>query len=228
MFYRIFVTALVAGVGAGLLAAVLQLIYTTPLILQAEVFESGIADAASAIGNAASLAHDWGRHGLTVLASVLTAIGMGLMLTAAMALRGRPVDARTGALWGIAGFAALVLAPTLGLSPELPGAGAAPLADRQLWWLATVVASTVGLGVLVFVPNRALKIAAMALILAPHIIGAPQPDAFMSTAPAELAGHFAGVSLVLNAVLWITLGLLAGAVYRWLAEREIRLAPSSG
>lgn len=222
MFYRIFATALVAGVGAGVLAAVLQLIYTTPLILEAEIFESG-----GTAETAVAVAVDWQRNGLTILASVLTAIGMGLVLTAAMVLRGRSIDVRTGTLWGIAAFASVVLAPTLGLAPELPGAGAAALADRQIWWLATVAATAVGLGVLVFVPNVALKIGAIVLILAPHIFGAPQPDVFKSTAPAELAGHFAGVSLVLNAVLWVALGLLTGAVYQWLARRDKQLVPDS-
>ena len=222
MFYRIVVTALVAGAGAGLFVALLHFIYTTPLILEAEVFENG-----GTAENTVAAAIDWQRNGLTVLASVLTAIGFGLVLTGAMVLRGRPIDARTGTLWGIAGFASIALAPALGLAPDLPGAGAAALADRQIWWLATVAATATGLGVLVFVANRALKIAAIVLISAPHIFGAPQPAAFQSSVPAELAGHFAGVSLVLGALLWVVLGLLAGAVYQWLVARDARLAPGS-
>ncbi|MHA1546521.1 MAG: CbtA family protein, partial [Alphaproteobacteria bacterium] len=196
MFYRIVVTALVAGVGAGLLVAVLHYFFSTPLILAAEAVEFGAPGAAG-----------WARIGMTVLASVLTAIGFGLVLTGAMVLRGQKIDARTGALWGIAGFASLALAPAFGLAPELPGTSAAPLGDRQIWWLATVAATAVGLGVLAFAFSRTIKFAALVLIAAPHIYGAPQPDSHESLVSAGLANQFVVVSLVLNAVLWVVLGL---------------------
>jgi predicted cobalt transporter CbtA len=44
---------------------------------------------------------------------------------------GHDLDARRGLLWGLGGFAALHLAPAVGLPPELPGMASADLAARQ-------------------------------------------------------------------------------------------------
>ena len=52
--------------------------------------------------------------------------------------------------WGLAGFAVFMLAPVLGLPPELPGMPAAPLLPRQVVVAATVVATAGGLALLVF------------------------------------------------------------------------------
>jgi predicted cobalt transporter CbtA len=58
------------------------------------------------------------------------------------------------------------------------------------------------------------------LIAVPHIIGAPHPHEFVSTAPAELAGHFAATSLAVTAIFWGVLGYLSGAFYRRIAQPQ--------
>ncbi|MGV8769566.1 CbtA family protein, partial [Pseudomonas aeruginosa] len=60
-------------------------------------------------------------------------------------------------LWGLAGYAVFCLAPSLGLTTELPGTAAADLVQRQYWWIATAAATAVGLALLVIGGNWKLK-----------------------------------------------------------------------
>jgi cobalt transporter subunit CbtA len=129
------------------------------------------------------------------------------------------IDARSGLAFGVAGFAAFSLAPALGLPPEIPGSGAAALADRQLWWAFAAAATAGGLGLLLLSGRRALQIGGAVLIALPHLIGAPHPEAFASTAPAELAGHFAAASLAVSALFWALLGSLSGGFHERFAQR---------
>jgi cobalt transporter subunit CbtA len=243
MFRRIFASALGAGVAVGLLVAALQHVALVPLILEAEKYEKGAAPdhkhawamptvgsrVAEAVGALPDLvarghAHDtaqsaraedpspW-RAVLTTIATTLTAIGFALLLSGAFAVSGRAVDTREGLLWGLAGFAAFALAPAFGLPPELPGAIAADLLPRQIWWIATVAATALALALLVFGARAWMLPVGIALLAAPHLVGAPHPPQGAGTVPPELAAAFAARSLVVNAVFWALLGLAAGALY---------------
>src|SRR5712671_2082721 len=142
MLRRIFLTALIAGTMAGLFAAGLQHLKLIPLIAAAEVYEAAGAQADHQHG--AAPAHDaaaaeWEpapgieRAGYTLMADLLAGIGFALLLAGAVALarlRGYAIDARSGLLWGAAGFAVFALAPAIGLPPELPGMSAAEWASR--------------------------------------------------------------------------------------------------
>ncbi|MEE8123971.1 MAG: CbtA family protein, partial [Alphaproteobacteria bacterium] len=150
MLRRVLVTGLSAGLLAGLFSAAIQIAWITPIILEAEVYESaeartGAPDPASRPGtsgvsfvllaaerlegNEGAWAPEDGleRTLFTVLANALTGVGFGLILVAAVTLSGRHVDPGRGVLWGLAGFAVFTLAPALGLPPELPGMAAADL-----------------------------------------------------------------------------------------------------
>ena len=155
---------------------------------------------------------------MTSLATVVLGIGFALALLGAMVLSGRPIDAGTGLAFGAAGFAAMTLAPALGLPPELPGNAATDLAGRQAWWIFAAASTAAGLAGLLLGRNAAIRITGIVLVAVPHIVGAPQPAAFASTAPAELAGHFAAASLVVSAVFWAVLGAASGAAYERLAR----------
>ena len=226
MLRRILLVAVVAGAVAGLVASVLQGTRIWPLIAAAEQLEE--AAAAHQHGDAAAgHAHDWQpadgaeRIAYTVLFNILAGFGFALLLNGALvlrqaALRGTTPDVATGAMWGLAGFACFALAPAFGLPPELPGMEAANLLDRQLWWVATAAASAAGLALIVFarsVPRKALGIA---LLIAPHIIGAPHTHE-TGNVPGELAAQFVGASLVAAAVFWIVLGAVSGWLHRRLA-----------
>jgi len=224
MFRQIFLTALIAGAVAGLLTAGVQRLRLIPLIERAEVYEDA---AAQQSGHALEgmAAAEWEPEGLeraayTVLADLLAGIGFALMLTGAMAiagLRGHAIDWRRGLLWGAAGFLAFALAPALGLPPEPPGMEAAALAARQAWWLATALATAIGLALIVFVPQIWSRVAGAALVLLPHLIGAPQGPEGASAVPAAIATQFVVASLATTALFWLVLGGVSGWLYRRLA-----------
>ena len=240
MLNRILWAALVAGIVGGLATAVLQHFTTTPLILEAELYEGEPAAAAAQLDGAAFggarlvLVHSSGDHDegawapadgiertlYTSVATIGTAFGFALILLSAMILANARITARTGLLWGLAGFAAAGLAPALGLAPELPGSAAADLVLRQIWWIGTAVATAAGLWLALRVSTPAAIAGGIALMLLPHLIGAPHPDGFASTVPGELSGHFAAASLVVMAVTWSLVGTLAGYVWQRSEARQ--------
>lgn len=235
MLGRMLLAGVLAGIAAGAIVSVVQTHTTTPLILAAEKYETGALPAAPAARRSqmepASLpAGGRGEGGgktawepedglertfHTVLANALTGVGCGLLLVAAFALSRRPVNRRRGVLWGLAGFAVFSLAPALGLPPELPGmgAGVADLGERQIWWSATVLATGIGLALIVFAKRAALKGLGGVLLAAPHLVGAPHPEHLAGLVPAELAADFVVASLLTSALFWTALGGIAGHLY---------------
>ncbi|MCB1336658.1 MAG: CbtA family protein [Maritimibacter sp.] len=213
--------ALIAGAAAGIVAALLHIVFVTPSLMEAELFETGarVHFADGTIGSPAgspALGPDWGRHLGTLGFDIITFAGFGLMLTALYALaemRGARISGRTGLIWGLAGFVALHLAPAFGLPPEPPGIEAADLAARQLWWTGTVAASAVGLGLIAFGPAPWAPVAGIALLAAPHLVGAPHLPDYSGVVPPELAARFATLSLGAAAASWAVLGWLAALVY---------------
>lgn len=229
MFRHVLTSALFAGFAAGLLAAALQLVFVQPVLLGAELYETGVLSHFGAPSDAPhmSLSFDAARDLLSILFSALVYVGYGMLLAAAMAmaaLRGAEITARTGLLWGIAGFVALQLAPAYGLPPELPGSAAADLGARQVWWWGTVGATALGLWLIAFGRGAAFIGGGAVLILAPQLIGAPHPDAFTGPVPPELAALFASRALGTGLVAWCVLGVLAGYVWQreTLADPQVR------
>jgi cobalt transporter subunit CbtA len=150
----------------------------------------------------------------TSLATIGTGVGFALMLLAIMIVSGVEITVRSATLWGLGAFVATGLATGLGLPPEIPGSAAAELLPRQIWWISTATATALGIWLL-FQRSQPLAIAAaIVLIVAPHLIGAPEPEAFSSTAPAELAGHFASTSLAVQAMLLLLVGAFVGYFWR--------------
>lgn len=217
MFQRLLTCALLAGAGAGLVAALLQFWFVQPVLLHAELYEQGTLTHFGA--GATVSAHpdldrlDPVRDGLSVFFALLTYTGFALLLVAALSLaeeRGVAVSARRGLVWGLAGFAVLHLAPAFSLAPEVPGAAAAEVTARQIWWFATVAAATLAACLIAFQRHWIGWGAAVILLLAPHVIGAPEPESFAGTVPPELAALFAARSLGVALIGWLVLGLLAG------------------
>src|SRR5882757_6636148 len=185
MLRRILFTALIAGTVAGLFAAGIQHLKLIPLIAAAEVYEAAGTHADHQHGAAPDqqgAAPEWEpapgieRAGYTVVADILAGIGFALVLIGAVALTrlgGYAIDARRGLIWGAAGFVVFALAPAIGLPPELPGMEAAALAARQQWWILTAAATAGGLGLIIFAKPAALRALGVALIVVPHLIGAP-------------------------------------------------------
>jgi cobalt transporter subunit CbtA len=224
---RLLAVGLLAGLLAGLAVAVLQHVATTPLILAAEVYEDAAAHAHAGEATAANEhAHEWEpapgleRTAATSVATAVTATGYAFLLLALMLLAGEKIEPRRAALWGACAFAATGLATSLGLAPELPGSAEGELGARQLWWIATAACTGAGLFALLRVEPPLAKALGLALVLAPHLVGAPQPPAPESTVPAELAARFTATSIALHAVLWVLVGVAVGFVWRALARRD--------
>ena len=239
MLQRILISAIGAGLCVGLLTAAIQHVTTTPLVIAAESYEQTdgghhhhASDDAHEHGPAGEEAHTqstttWApedgfeRTFYSSLTTGLTGVGFALMLLAAMVFTGRRIDGRSGLLWGIGGFAAVALAPALGLPPELSGSATADLAGRQIWWLGTILASACGIGLLALSTYWWARAAGALLLAAPHIIGAPHPQAFTSAVPAELAGQFAATSLVVGAIFWVLLGWTTASLYQRLEPKQM-------
>ena len=88
-----------------------------------------------------------------------------------------------------------------------------PLADRQLWWLATVMATAGGLALLAFTRSLGGAVAAVALLALPHLIGAPQLAEVTAAVPDRLSHRFAAAVMVTSLLSWSVLGGLAGWLY---------------
>ncbi|QMU61135.1 MAG: cobalt transporter [Gammaproteobacteria bacterium] len=220
-FNRIFLTALFAGLLAGLALAGLQHYTVIPMILEAETYEVTDSDDAADHGEEEAWAPEDGteRTFYTATNSIIVGIGFGLLLSACYAIR-RNIRWHHGILWGLAGFAAFHLAPSFGLPPELPGDAAAQLEQRQVWWVITVVLTAIGLWIIAFQPKSYLKLFGIALIALPHVFGAPQPEVHHGLAPEELRTSFKFASLGTNAIFWIVLGTLSAYFYVRIEDRS--------
>lgn len=224
MLTRIITTAIFAGFITALVAALLQFLLVQPLLLHAELFENGSLVHFGPTG-AGTPAHadlpsfDPLRDGLSVLFTAIIYTGYAFLLVAAIAMaseRGHDVSVRSGIIWGIAGFVALQLAPASGLPPELPGAAAADVAPRQVWWFGTVALTALGLWLIAFGKSPVIWAVALICLAVPHVIGAPHPDAFVGPVPPEIAAQFAARALAVGLASWAVLGMLAG--YFWNKE----------
>lgn len=151
------------------------------------------------------------RMAFTGLATLVGGVGYALLLAAVMlALRREPTP-QSGLVVGIAGFLAVALAPAIGLPPELPGMGAAPLVLRQSWWLMTVIATGLGLYLIAVRRVPLTILGGLVLIVAPHLAGAPQSvDTVSSQVPPAAAAQFAARSLAIGFVFWAVIGLAYG------------------
>ena len=125
MNQKLLTSAVFAGVGAGLIAALLQFYFVIPTLLEGELFEGGTRVHFGADGSpqsergAPSLGGEFGRHLMTVGFNIVTYVGFGFLLLAAMAITEMKgfstITARSGIIWGLCGFIAIQLAPAIGL-----------------------------------------------------------------------------------------------------------------
>ncbi len=212
-FRRVIFAAVLIGSVAGVIVTLLHQSLTVPLILHAESFETLHVHGTSpeTVWHPHSLRE---RRVATAISDVLTGIGFALVLMAVWQFRDERPDWRQGLAWGVGGFLAMTVAPSLGLPAELPGTAAAALRERQLWWIATAVLTAVGLAVACFARPWWLRILALASLALPHLVGAPQPLDAASVAPRELLQAFQQSVLLCNFLFWVVLGVGASYCYR--------------
>lgn len=173
---------------------------------------------ASAAPATAQADDTFSRNSWTVLFFSATYAGYGLILVAGFALvtvMGKTITLREGLLWGIAGFVVIQLAPAMGMEPKLPGTAAADLGQRQMWWIFTVLSSGVAVLLLAYAKGVLPIVAALILLAAPHVVGAPQLDGYSGVAPPEVAAMFATRVLGVGFIVWAAMGAMAG----WLWSR---------
>ena len=231
MIGRVVLAVLLAGIAAGLVIGVVQHVRLTPLILEAEAFEragspTGHSHDAAAAEPAQPSADDhdhdhgdgwapengWQRTLATTVTAAMTGAGFGAILAALSLLTGLKITRRNGMLWGLCGFLAVTLAPSVGLPPELPGMAAADLLARQVWWVSTIAATAAGIYLIATQTQPWALVIAAAIIVTPHVIGAPVAPHGESIIPAELVARFVANSIAANAVFWCFIGLFLGLV----------------
>jgi len=231
MIGRVLLAALLAGIVAGIVMGAIQHVRITPLILQAEVYETAAAShgataetATDTLAAAApehshedeewSPADGWERTLSTTVATMLAGAGFAVILAGISLLTGIPVTPSNGAIWGMCAFLAATLAPAAGLSPELPGMPAGDLVTRQIWWAGTILATGTALYLIVTRKELWAMALAVVLIALPHVIGAPQPVTHETAVPAGLAASYASNVIAAAAVFWSLIGVFLGYALR--------------
>jgi len=216
-FRKLVTVALLSGTIAGLLLFAVQHFTTFPLIEKAEVYES------AAEKQMPGMHHDdegWQpangaeRTAFTALSTVLSSIGFAALLFGTAAVAPVSLNWRKGALWGLAAFICVDLAPAWGLPPQPPGVAVADIYARQLWWLATVLSTAIALCLLLDRRRRLpIRLMGILVFLVPHAIGAPVATG-ASSVPLDLVHRFAVLSILTTGMFWIALGSIGGLLYR--------------
>ncbi|HVP46403.1 MAG TPA: CbtA family protein [Bryobacteraceae bacterium] len=204
-----------SGALAGLVLFAVQHFTVIPLIETAETYEAAAEHSGmSHEAEGWQPANGWERTSFTALTTVLTSMGFAAILFGSLALTGTRVNARRGALWGLAAFACFNLAPALGLPPQPPGTAVAGLYERQVWWAGTAVATAAGLYLLAGRGRTWLvRLGGLICLSLPHLVGAPAASG-QSAVPAQLVHRFAMASLATNALFWLMLGTAGGFLFQ--------------
>lgn len=231
LFRSIVFASVLVGAVAGTAITAVQFVGTSRLIAQAEVYEkareghhhSEAAETSEVASADHASAHEEGgwepadgieRTAFTLAANILTAIGYSLVIVSLIAMRGKPVTWRDGLGWGVTAFSCVMLAPMLGLPPELPGTPSAPLDDRQLWWVATALCTAAAIALAVFKRKPWALVVAPAIFAAPHLVGAPvAPEGAHALAPEALEKKFVAAAVITSLLLWSMIGSLGAAVF---------------
>lgn len=224
MIGRVLLAALLAGIAAGLIMGAIQHVRLTPLILEAETYETAIHThehgAAAEPATVAAEDHDhdeswapadgWQRTVATTATAAMAGAAFAVIMAGVSLLAGIPITRTNGVIWGLCGFLAVSLAPAAGLPPELPGMPAADLMARQVWWLGTILAT--GIGIYLLARRHETWAIALAIVVIglPHLIGAPTPVTHESAVPPNLAATFTANSIAANAIFWSLIGIFLG------------------
>jgi cobalt transporter subunit CbtA len=232
MIKRVLLAAILTGLAAGFVMAVIQHVRLAPMIEFAETFEHASHGHEAAITNDQTVAaHSHGdetwtpTNGLerTFYSSVtiiLAAIGFALGMTGVSFLTGTPITRSNGLIWGLCGFLAVSFAPALGLPPELPGMQGASFSARQLWWIGCILSTGFGLWIISTRVSVQHQIIAIVALLLPHLGLAPKAPAQQSPVPASLAAEFVTASLGANLVMWALIGLFLSIALARFADME--------
>ncbi|NVK41079.1 MAG: CbtA family protein [Oceanospirillaceae bacterium] len=239
MFRSLVFGACLIGLVLGLTTTAVQSVGVTPILLAAEQYEIGdephpaAADTAHEHGGDAGHHHDEGawapadgaeRLFYTAISNICTGIGFAAILLVVMnQLRERgqlALSAGRGLVVGALAYLAVFVAPSLGLPPEIPGASAAALESRQLWWLATVILSAAGLGLLILGRGWQRWLGPVLWLLPHGWVPAHQGPLFAHPDPQAVAAlsalhrDFILASGLTNLAFWLLAGVLCAVVLK--------------
>ena len=244
MIFSLLGRAILSGCVAGIVASVLQLWFVQPVLLHAEMFEAGELVHFGQDGHAAGAGHaadahagdhghgvadgTFARNALTAGFMVVIYSGFAFILLALMSLaehRGAEINARTGIVWGVAGFVVAILAPAFTAPPALPGYATIDIDIRQIWWVSTVIATALGLWLIAFGQHGFSWVAGILLLAAPHAVGLPPHEVYLGPEPPELGALMSARVIGTGMAAWVVLGAVAG--YLWArAEANARTQPA--
>lgn len=234
MIGRYVLAALFAGLLSGAVLTVLQVWRLSPLIAAAEIYEK--ADDGASVAPckesrpdmkmcASNGTPEWEpapglpRVGFTGVASLLAGGGFAAILAGLSLLLNVPITRANGWIWGLSGFLAVHLATGFSLAPEIPGMPVADLLARQTWWVSTVVATGGAIYCFAILRENWAKAVGVALLFAPHLIGAPIAPEGETLVPPALAAEFAASALAAAAIFWLLMGVLLGRFLPSISER---------
>lgn len=244
MLRSLVLSACLIGMVLGLIMTAMQVVGVTPILLAAEQYEIGSdhhaevdLDHSHEVTGMAEHHHDeeaWTpadgaeRYFYTAVSNVLAGIGFSAILLVLMnqlSERGRlSLTAGRGLLVGGLCYLAIFVAPALGLPPEIPGAAAAALESRQLWWITTVALAAAALGWL-FLARGRKRWLGLPILLLPYVwvpahdgplFSHPDPQAVVAL--SSLQQEFIWVSGFTNLVFWLLAGLLCVIALRRLGS----------
>lgn len=226
MLTKILASGAVAGLVAGIMLGILLLSIMTPLILQAEKFES--------YPGKQTLGPSQGRYAGTILGSIILGTAYGLIM--AVVWNGLKKNKKSkrplveGLVFGGIGFVVAVLVPSLGFMPNPPGVQTKyPVSTRQLWWLAIIGLELVCLWMYRAMIGSLLKkgsslaragifsLVAFVPLAVPFSIGLPNQIKETSI-PDVLLLEFRLGSLAVMLIFWLLLGSSISFTYNWLIE----------
>jgi cobalt transporter subunit CbtA len=205
----------------------MQMLLVTPLLMEAELFETGQSMHFITDGSPESpikhvdIWEDPYRHLMTLCFNLVTFTGFGFILVAAMAFfqkRGFTLSKAEGIVAGVSGFIVFQLAPSVGLPPELPGTIGVTVGLKQTWWIITILSTTVGILLLFLDKHKVVSGVGIIFITIPHLIGHPKLETYFGVAPPELAAEFASRALAVSLIAWIILGVISSQFWKYLEK----------
>ena len=233
---RLILAALIAGLCAGIIMGGIQHFKLTPLIAEAELYEKAevLKDGAkpACVENMPGMkmcdgeAPEWEpkaglqRTALTMIATMITGAGFALLLAGVSLVSGLPITKQNGVIWGLCGFLAVSLAPAAGLAPELPGMPVADLNARQIWWVFTILSTSLGIWLIAAKPKSWAPVVAVIAIAIPHIYGAPIAMPNDTQVSPSLAAEFVAHSLAANAVFWALIGVFLAHAFSYVERKN--------
>ncbi|RWF20581.1 MAG: cobalt transporter [Mesorhizobium sp.] len=208
LFRNVVFIAAIAGLVAGVVLACMQAYATVPLILKAEVYEqAGGGHTHDHAAAPAANAGDTNAMTSAAPAPAEAAVPEEEGWTPADGFERFAFNIVANVVTGI-GFALILVAAS-----EFAG-GIGNWRQGLFWGFAGFAVFTLApnLGLLAFRKSLPLALIAGALIVAPHIVGAPQPDSFESPIPEGLHHQFVVAVTLTNLVFWLVLGGIVGVV----------------